>query len=110
MEREWGYVEACGIRFFPVDVLRCDAAIEVSFKPRPSYFARCKGLGIPVRGDFYDPKVRSLHPWLARRSRSVARALNLAALLPSGFSSEFLALLGFDTDGLRLLVEKGYPP
>jgi len=94
----------------PVDILSRDAAIEMSFKPRPSYFARCKELGIPASKDFYDPKVRSLHPWLARRSRSIARALNLAALLPSNSLREFLTLLGFDTDKLRLLVEKGYPP
>jgi adenine-specific DNA methylase len=95
---------------FPVDILSRDAAIEMSFKPRPSYFARCKELGIPVAKDFYDPKIRSIHPWLARRSRSIARALNLATLLPSDASDKFLTLLGFDADKLKALVEKGYPP
>jgi adenine-specific DNA methylase len=95
---------------FPVDILSRDAAIEMSFKPRPSYFARCKELGILAAKDFYDPKVRNLHPWLARRSRSIARALNLAALLPSDALDKFLTLLGFNIDKLKSLVEKGYPP
>ncbi len=94
----------------PVDILSRDAAIEMSFKPRPSYYARCKELGIPPPKVFYDPKVRNLHPWLARRSRSVAKALNLAALLPSDASDKFLTLLGFKAEKLKSLVERGYPP
>jgi adenine-specific DNA methylase len=94
----------------PIDVLSRDAAIEMSFKPRPAYFARCKELGIPVAKVFYDPKVRNLHPWLARRSRSVAKALNLAALLPSDASDKFLSLLGFEVGKLKSLVKRGYPP
>jgi adenine-specific DNA methylase len=94
----------------PVDILSRDAAIEMSFKPRSSYFARCKELGIPIPKDFYDPKIRSLHPWLARRSRSIARALNLAALLSNEASDQFLSLLGFNNDKLKSLVSKGYPP
>lgn len=108
MEKNKSMLKLVESGFFPVDVLSRDAAIEMSFKPRPSYFARCKELGIPVPRDFYDPKIRSLHPWLARRSRSIARALNLAALLPTDSLSNFLTLLGFNK--LRLLVEKGYPP
>jgi adenine-specific DNA methylase len=96
--------------FFPVDILSRDAAIEMSFKPRPSYFARCKELNIPAPKDFYDPKVRSLHPWLARRPRSIARALNLASLLTSKDSNNFLNLLGFSADKLKSLVKNGYPP
>jgi hypothetical protein len=97
---------------FPVDVLSRDAAIEMSFKPRPSYFARCKELNIPAVKEFYDPKIRNLHPWLARRSRSIARALNLAALLPSDAldPDKFLTLLGFNIEKLKSLVERGYPP
>jgi adenine-specific DNA methylase len=96
---------------FPVDVVSRDAAIEMSFKPRPAYIARCKELGLTVPRRFYDPKIRSIHPWLARRSRSVARALNLASLLPVTVStSEFLKMLGFSGEALRELVSKGYPP
>lgn len=94
----------------PVDVLSRDAAIEMSFKPRPSYYARCKELGIKAPKSFYDPKIRSIHPWLARRSRSIARALNLASLLPVSFADKFLALLGFTDDEVKSLVSKGYPP
>ena len=50
-----------------------DAAIEMSYKPRPSYIARCRELGIKAPQIFYDPKIRSLHIWLARRPRSIAR-------------------------------------
>jgi len=110
MEKDKSILKFIESDSLPVDILSRDAAIEMSFKPRPSYFARCKELGISVNKGFYDPKVRSLHPWLARRPRSIARALNLAALLPSDASNNFLTLLGFDIDKLRLLVEKGYPP
>ncbi|MFH8132345.1 MAG: hypothetical protein QW321_01940 [Candidatus Aenigmatarchaeota archaeon] len=93
----------------PVDVLSRDAAIEMSFKPRASYYARCKELGIQAPKSFYDPKIRNIHPWLARRPRSVARALNLASLLPVDFADKFLTILGFDGK-LKNLVDKGYPP
>lgn len=94
----------------PVDVLSRDAAIEMSFKPRPSYYARCRELGLEAPKDFYDPKIRNLHPWLARRSRSAARALNLAALLPEEASDKFLDLMGFEKGMLKSIVAKGYPP
>lgn len=94
----------------PVDILSRDAAIEMSFKPRPSYYARCKELGIVAPKNFYDPKIRNLHPWLARRPRSIARALNLASLLPVDFADKFLILMGFTDSKLKGLVERGYPP
>jgi len=96
--------------FFPVDILSRDSAIEMSFKPRPSYYTRCKELNIPAPKNFYDPKIRSLHPWLARRPRSIARALNLASLLTSEDSNDFLNLLGFSADKLKSLVKNSYPP
>ncbi|MEM1551038.1 MAG: hypothetical protein QXH03_00020 [Candidatus Bathyarchaeia archaeon] len=96
----------------PVDVVSRDAGIEMSFKPTPSYLARCRELGLSVSGrTFYDPKIRSLLPWLARRSRSAARALNLAAILPSDVSAEqFLQMLGFSDKQLQELISAGYPP
>jgi putative DNA methylase len=96
----------------PIDVISRDAAIEMSFKPTPSYLARCRELGLTAPGrTFYDPKIRSLLPWSARRSRSAARALNLAALLPAHTPfDEFLKMLGFSEVQLRELVALGYPP
>lgn len=94
----------------PVDVLSRDAAVEMSFKPRAAYYARCRELGLKPPGRFYDPKIRSLHPWLARRPRSIARALNLSALLPENCADRFLELLGFTREKLLEAVGKGYPP
>ena len=95
----------------PTDILSRDAAIEMSFKPRPAYYARCRELNLPAPKEFYDPKIRNLFPWLARRSRAVARALNLAALLPADMErSAFLEALGFSRGKLMELVKRGYPP
>jgi len=96
----------------PVDVVSRDAGIEMSFKPLPSYLARCRELGIAAPGrSFCDPKIRSLLPWPARRSRAAARALNLAAILPAGTPPDrFLRMLGFYDEQLRELVASGYPP
>jgi putative DNA methylase len=98
--------------WIPIQELSRDAAIEMSFKPTPAYIARCKELNIIHKGrDFYDPKIRSLHPWLARRSRSVARALNLAALLPFDTSTDgFLSYLGFSRQKLLQVTSRNYPP
>jgi adenine-specific DNA methylase len=99
-------------KWIPIRELSRDAAIEMSFKPTPAYIARCKELKITHEGrSFYDPKIRSLHPWLARRSRSVARALNLAALLPFDTSADgFLSYLGFSREKLLQVTSKSYPP
>lgn len=99
-------------KYIPIQEISRDAAIEMSFKPTPAYIARCKELKITRKGrDFYDPKIRNLHPWLARRARSVARALNLAALLPYNTdSNSFLSCLGFDRQSLLKETSKGYPP
>ena len=83
----------------------------MSFKPRSAYIARCKELGLSIPKKFYDPKIRNIHPWLARRSRSVARALTLASLLPANFSvDKFLDMLGFNQVNLKKLISKNYPP
>lgn len=99
-------------RSFAVDVISRDAGIEMSFKPTSAYLARCRELGLSAPGRrFYDPKIRNLLPWLARRSRSAARALNLAAILPANTPADrFLQMLGFSDGQLRELVAAGYPP
>ena len=95
----------------PIREVSRDAGIEMSFKPTPAYVARCRELGLECGREFYDPKIRSLHPWLARRSRAVARALNLAALLPQSVSAEeFLRYLGFRPEALTEAVSRGFPP
>ncbi len=96
----------------PIEVISRDAAIEMSFKPRPAYYARCKELKLLCRGNkFYDPKIRSIHPWPARRPRSVCRAVNLACILPEDISfEEYLKALGFSKEELTRIVSGGYPP
>jgi adenine-specific DNA methylase len=98
--------------WIPVEEISRDAAIEMSFKPTPAYVARCKELKLSHSSrNFYDPKIRSLHPWLARRARSVARALNLAALLPPDINvDDFLCYLGFTREKLNDAISNGYPP
>jgi len=98
--------------WIPIRELSRDAAIEMSFKPTQAYMARCKELKLSYKSrNFFDPKIRSLHPWLARRARSVARALNLAALLPPSISTEdFLRYLGFSKENLLKAISMRYPP
>jgi len=85
-----------------------DAAIEMSYKPRSSYIARCNELNINPPKSFYDPKLRSLHPWIARRPRSIARFSTLLAL-SDRISSENLIKV-FDREKLSYIAEQGYPP
>lgn len=79
-----------------------DAAIEMSYKPRQPYIARCKELKIDPPKVFYDPKIRSLHPWLARRPRSIARFSTLLALDAKTSI--------FRLEEILRKVEIGYPP
>ena len=80
-----------------------DAAIEMSYKPRQSYIARCKELNLKPPKNFYDPKIRSLHPWLARRPRSIARFSTILAL-----DSEISSI--FKPEEISNKVKEGYPP
>lgn len=79
-----------------------DAAIEMSYKPRQSYIARCKELNLDPPKIFYDPKIRSLHPWLARRPRSIARFSIILA------SNSFVPI--FNLNEIYNKVKNGYPP
>jgi len=69
--------------WFPVKEISRDAEIEMSYKSIPAYIKHVKELGISdkVTRDFFDPKIRNLHPWFARRPCSVARAITLASFL-----------------------------
>ncbi|MBS7246895.1 MAG: hypothetical protein QXN15_07520 [Candidatus Jordarchaeales archaeon] len=99
-------MDECFLRLFS-EVNR-DAALEMSYKPRPSYIARCRELGIEPPRAFFDPKLRSLHPWVARRPRSVSRLSILLALKELIPPSELLSV--FDAEKLCELTGKGYPP
>ena len=60
-------------KWFPVNVISRDAATEMSFKPRPAYYARCKELGLKCKGKgFYDPRLGVFIPGLpAEQGRCV---------------------------------------
>jgi len=99
--------------WLPVKELSRDAAIEMAYKAVPAYIRHCKELGITKKGklrDFYDPKIRNLHPWFARRPCSVARVITLASVLPSSFSrQEFMNLIGWNNKG-KVCLSENYPP
>lgn len=99
-------------KWFPVKELSRDAAIEMAFKAVPAYIKHCRELGVDgnVGRNFYDPKLRSLHPWFARRPCSVSRAITLAALLPSSTSQQtFMKAIGWE-EKLSAFTNDGYPP
>ena len=98
-------------RDLPIEIISRDAAIEMSFKPRPAYYARCKELKLSCKNRFYDPKIRSIHPWPARRPRSVCRAINVACILPEDVDfGKYLKALGFSREELQRIASNGYPP
>jgi adenine-specific DNA methylase/DNA-binding Xre family transcriptional regulator len=84
-------------KWLPIRELSRDAAIEMSYKPTPAYIAHSRELNFPVKGrSFYDPKIRNLHPWFARRPCSVARAITLAAALADNVGQDtFMRILGW---------------
>jgi adenine-specific DNA methylase len=100
-------------KWFPVRKLSRDAAIEMAYKAVPAYIKHCRELKIPeknIRRNFYDPKIRNLHPWFARRPCSVARALTLAATLPAAVDDKsFMKAIGWNEKSKAFILE-GYPP
>jgi len=103
-------------KWFPIREISRDAAIEMAYKAIPAYIKHCRELKISERRireigrDFYDPKIRSLHPWFARRPCSVSRALTLGAILPSEIDKNtFMKAIGWDNKSKACIVE-GYPP
>jgi adenine-specific DNA methylase len=99
--------------WIPVKELSRDATIEMAYKAKPAYIKHCRELKIPekkIRREFFDPKIRNLHPWFARRPCSIARGITLAAVLPSKITKEdFMKSIGWDKKPLAFL-EEGYPP
>ena len=86
--------------WFPVRELSRDAAIEMAYKAKPAYIKHCRELKIPEKNItrvFFDPKIRNLHPWFARRPCSIARAITLASALPIAVDNEtFMRAIGWN--------------
>ena len=102
--------------WIPLREINRDAAIEMAYKAVPAYIKHCKELGISssvikdIGRDFYDPKIRSLHPWFARRPCSTSRCLTLAAVLPEEISVEdFRRAAGLDKKA-EVCIYGRYPP
>jgi adenine-specific DNA methylase len=98
--------------YFPVKEISRDAEIEMSYKSAPAYIKHAKELGISekVNREFFDPKIRNLHPWFARRPCSAARAITLASVLPPDIGKkEFLEIIGWN-DKKRAYFEHRHPP
>jgi len=108
-----GYVKNSLIEtWVPVKELSRDAAIEMAYKAKPAYIKHCRELNIhkKIGREFFDPKIRNLHPWFARRPCSIARGITLAAVLPDKITKEdFMKIIGWDRKSMAFL-ENGYPP
>ena len=99
-------------KWFPIEEISRDAGIEMSYKSAPAYIKHARELGI--RGnmgrDFYDPKIRNLHPWFARRPCSAARAITLASILTGNVEKGiFMDAIGWNGKREAYLTNK-YPP
>jgi len=98
--------------WFPVKEISRDSGIEMAYKSAPAYIKHAKEIGISenLRRDFYDPKIRSLHPWFARRPCSASRAITLAAILDSTVDYKvFLDAIGWNMKD-KAYYENKYPP
>ncbi|MEO0231058.1 MAG: DUF1156 domain-containing protein [candidate division WOR-3 bacterium] len=99
-------------KWFPVKEISRDAGIEMAYKSTPAYIKHVRELGVlgNVRRDFYDPKIRNLHPWFARRPCSAARATILASILPHDIEEDvFMDAIGWN-EKKCVYLEKRYPP
>lgn len=95
--------------WLPLRELSDDAGTEQTFgKMGVKYYKEaCLRFGIKKeKWIFYDPKLRALHLWLARRPCGLARALTLASLLPASSKGDFNEIIGYDA----LSSVKNYPP
>ncbi|PSN99903.1 hypothetical protein B9Q11_00485 [Candidatus Marsarchaeota G2 archaeon ECH_B_SAG-F08] len=103
-------------KWFPISEINRDAAIEIAYKAVAAYIKHCRELGIPehiikkIGRNFFDPKIRSLHPWFARRPCSISRALTLGAIFPEQIDAKtFMQALGWDNK-TRECTEANHPP
>jgi len=98
--------------WFPVKEISRDAGIEMAYKSAPAYIKHARELGISgkIGREFFDPKIRNLHPWFARRPCSVARATTLASILSDDVDRDlFMDALGWNMK-VNAFIKKRYPP
>lgn len=98
--------------WLPVKEISRDAGIEMSYKSAPAYIRHARELGIAgnIGRDFFDPKIRNLHPWFARRPCSAARAITLASILPEDADKvAFMEALGWNMKS-KVYLQNNYPP
>ena len=98
--------------WFPVKEISRDAGIEMAYKSAPAYIKHARELGISgnIGRDFFDPKIRNLHPWFARRPCSAARATTLASILPDDVDRDlFMDVLGWNMKR-EAYIQNRYPP
>ena len=89
-----------------------DAGIEMAYKSAPAYIKHARELGISgnIGRDFFDPKIRNLHPWFARRPCSAARAITLASILTNNVNHDlFMDALGWNMKK-DAYIQNTYPP
>jgi len=98
--------------WFPLKEISRDAGIEMAYKSIPAYIKHLRELGLStyIGRNFYDPKIRNLHPWFARRPCSVARTITLASILNNKIDKNlFLDILGWN-EKIDVYLKKSYPP
>jgi len=99
-------------KWFPIREISRDAGIEMAYKSVPAYIKHARELGISgnIDRDFFDPKIRNLHPWFARRPCSVARSITLASILNDSVDNDvFMDILGWNMKKESYFQNK-YPP
>ncbi len=99
-------------QWFPVREISRDAGIEMAYKSAPAYIKHARELGISgnMGRDFYDPKIRNLHPWFARRPCSAARAITLASIFTDNVEKNtFMDAIGWNGKKDAYFKSK-YPP
>jgi len=99
-------------KWFPTKEISRDAGIEMAYKSAPAYIKHARELGISgnLGRDFFDPKIRNLHPWFARRPCSAARAITLASILTNDVDGNlFMNALGWNMKK-EAYIQNKYPP
>lgn len=99
-------------KWFPVREISRDAGIEMAYKSASAYIKHAREIGISgnIGRDFFDPKIRNLHPWFARRPCSAARSITLASIFTNGVDNDvFMDALGWNMKKEAYLQNK-YPP